>query len=651
MRQTVSSGKEQGTLSLDGAVHASRSPSRTGFDGSIVGLQRSAGNRAVLSLLGAPRVQAKSNCNCADHDPFEAEADRAAEAVVMGGLATSLSGAPAGDDDIQRKCASCEEEEPEQDAQALDADGGGGASPASSPPAAAEAPAASEPEGGLEQETAEEPGAIPTPGLIVDEGATEAPPGAMRKPDFLSALKQSVCATVDAGTAGTGESSSGCPWISHWFDYYEGKSARHLERALLKYAPEARGATTAYGYIPAVTARVEQSVAVWRETGEVTGLPEGMSPMLPGGILGGLFSMAGGLFFKARGGGPKSANPSAVRSRLGGGRSLDGGLRTRMESAFGVGFSGVRVHTDSTAGSLANDMNARAFTLGRDVAFGSGEYRPGTPAGDALIAHELAHVVQQGAGEAAAPQPKGVNPASSSLELDADNAAVAATASIWGRAVAGVQGLTADAMPRLRSGLQLQRCSKKTKPECLPEKCEQPVKTVSVDLIKFHGSTRAPAADLAVAKTVYAPCCINVVPGKQETVPEDDTKLFLGDNEIVDKPNNTCSPSSEELDVLTYATANFGIPGRFHAFYVKDSTVDARGYSCRVAGVYGESLWIHNSAAPRTLAHEMGHVLIDTADHQGICDTEANDNVMTPSDNASGEVIDKQQCTRAYNKV
>jgi len=651
VRQAVSAGKEQGAASHEAGARASLARSRRGMDGSIVGLQQSAGNRAVLSLLSSPRVQTKSNCNCSGHDSYETEADRTAEAVVSGGLAPRLSGAPSGDDEIQRKCASCEEEEREQNSPSPDSDpgGGGSATPASASATAAES---TKPEAALEQEASEEPGAAPAPGLIVDEAAVDASPGAMRKPEFLSALRQSVCSTVDAGTAGTGESSAGCPWIAHWFEYYEGKSARHLERALLKYAPEARGATNAYDYIAAVTARVRQSVAVWRETGEVTGLPEGMSPELPGGILGGVISTIGGLFFKARGGGAKNADPAAVRGRLGGWRSLDGSVRTRMESAFGVGFSGVRVHTDPTAGRLSNDMNARAFTLGRDVAFGSGEYRPGTPAGDALIAHELAHVVQQGAGESAPPQAKGVNPATGSLELDADNAAVAATASLWGRAITGLQGLTTEAMPRLRSGLQLQRCAKTTKAECLPPKCEQPVKNVTVDLIKLHGSNMTPATDLGVAKAAYAPCCINVVAGKQGAVSEADTKSLLGDDKVLDKPP-TCTASPEESAVLGNATAQFSISGRIHAFYVKDSTHDARGYSCPGgAGEYGKSVWITNDGEERTLAHEMGHVLIDdTSAHKGICDTEAKDNIMTPTNDASGQVIDKDQCEKAYGNV
>jgi hypothetical protein len=68
-----------------------------------------------------------------------------------------------------------------------------------------------------------------------------------------------------------------------------------------------------------------------------------------------------------------------------------------LQPAFGADFSGVRVHTDATAQGLSDTLNAHAFTIGTDIAFAPGEYQPGTVVGDALIAHELAHVVQQGA--------------------------------------------------------------------------------------------------------------------------------------------------------------------------------------------------------------------------------------------------------------
>ena len=68
-----------------------------------------------------------------------------------------------------------------------------------------------------------------------------------------------------------------------------------------------------------------------------------------------------------------------------------------MERGFGADFSGVRVHTDGQADTLNRSLNSRAFTTGSDVFFRSGEYNPGSRAGQELIAHELTHTVQQGA--------------------------------------------------------------------------------------------------------------------------------------------------------------------------------------------------------------------------------------------------------------
>jgi len=67
-----------------------------------------------------------------------------------------------------------------------------------------------------------------------------------------------------------------------------------------------------------------------------------------------------------------------------------------MESALGVDLGAVRIHTDTQAGTLSRQLSARAFTTGSDVFFGSGEYQPGTASGRHLLAHELAHTVQQG---------------------------------------------------------------------------------------------------------------------------------------------------------------------------------------------------------------------------------------------------------------
>src|ERR1700754_1826528 len=77
------------------------------------------------------------------------------------------------------------------------------------------------------------------------------------------------------------------------------------------------------------------------------------------------------------------------------GQSLDGDTRQFMESRFGYDFSHVRVHADSKAGESARAVNALAYTVGNDIVFRSGRYAPSSNAGRKLMAHELAHVVQQ----------------------------------------------------------------------------------------------------------------------------------------------------------------------------------------------------------------------------------------------------------------
>jgi competence ComEA-like helix-hairpin-helix protein len=80
------------------------------------------------------------------------------------------------------------------------------------------------------------------------------------------------------------------------------------------------------------------------------------------------------------------------------GRRLDPGTRASMESRFGQDFGDVRVHTDSRAAESARAVQAAAFTSGQDVVFGRDQYQAGIPSGQRLLAHELAHVVQQSGG-------------------------------------------------------------------------------------------------------------------------------------------------------------------------------------------------------------------------------------------------------------
>jgi outer membrane protein OmpA-like peptidoglycan-associated protein len=77
------------------------------------------------------------------------------------------------------------------------------------------------------------------------------------------------------------------------------------------------------------------------------------------------------------------------------GQPLDAEIQAFMEPRFGYDFSGVRVHTDTRAAESARSVNALAYTVGRDVVFGAGQYMPKTMTGKRLMAHELTHVVQQ----------------------------------------------------------------------------------------------------------------------------------------------------------------------------------------------------------------------------------------------------------------
>lgn len=92
----------------------------------------------------------------------------------------------------------------------------------------------------------------------------------------------------------------------------------------------------------------------------------------------------------------REAPPSIDRALNMPGHALPEETREQMEEAFGEDFGDVRVHTSAAAADSSDDIGARAFTVGRNIVFGDGQFRPGTAEGDRLLAHELAHVVQQG---------------------------------------------------------------------------------------------------------------------------------------------------------------------------------------------------------------------------------------------------------------
>lgn len=102
---------------------------------------------------------------------------------------------------------------------------------------------------------------------------------------------------------------------------------------------------------------------------------------------------------------PRADGPGAARAPAGavhaglvdGGQALPAPLRRDMEGRFGADFGAVRVHTGDTAAASARALRAQAYTYGADIVFDAGRYAPHSADGRRLLAHELAHTLQQGA--------------------------------------------------------------------------------------------------------------------------------------------------------------------------------------------------------------------------------------------------------------
>ncbi|MCP3899622.1 MAG: DUF4157 domain-containing protein, partial [Desulfobacteraceae bacterium] len=192
-----------------------------------------------------------------------------------------------------------------------------------------------------------------------------------------------------------------------------------------------------------------------------------LSANFPGGDDSNSLFNTGSLFFKTHNNNNPnpSTDPVQIQNQLkGSGHSLDSGTRSSMGSIFGQDFSNVRVHSDAKANNLSQSLNARAFTVGQDIAFGSGEYKPGSLVGDALIAHELAHVVQQGNKSVSLSEmPAETTGSSSNLEQEADLSAVNVVMSLWSGTKNVLSKLGKNTIPQLKSGLRLQRCDRDPK--------------------------------------------------------------------------------------------------------------------------------------------------------------------------------------------
>lgn len=302
--------------------------------------------------------------------------------------------------------------------------------------------------------------------LLVEDDAEGIESNQMRKSEFLRQLQDEVCTTVNEIIAVKNLTTDNCPYLAYWFDRYRNSDSQHLERVIHRYAPETVEATTAQDYISLCVKRAQQAAIQWLKTGEVTGIPEEVPPEslnLPEASSDQEAENVSDenqcILFKGDNSGEReTTDPQRIKARLGSGRSLDSEVQSRMGAAFQQDFSQVHLHTDDRAAKLSDSLKARAFTIGQDIAFGAGEYQPGTPIGDALIAHELAHVVQQGGAKATPETVQKNSGEQQALEEEADRSAIGVVFSLW-NGIKQVSGdISQNTIPRLKSGLRLQRC-------------------------------------------------------------------------------------------------------------------------------------------------------------------------------------------------
>lgn len=273
-------------------------------------------------------------------------------------------------------------------------------------------------------------------GVLVDDGE-KVGPGQVARSVFFDQTLPLVEAALEEELVVSGYETEDCPYFAFWVDELRKKEARELERVLARYAKP--GVSTPEGLRDAIVARVREATRTWVRTGSRPETPSGVASSDAAAPEPGP-SVQRWADSSARSSAPLP-HPRAVQRRLGAGAPLDADTRTRMERGFGADFSDVRIHADRRGGALAEELGATAFAVGRDVGFAPRRYRPGSLGGDLLLAHELAHTLQQRTARGA----ELANGDDRALEDDANRSAA--------RALLGAE----HPLPR-PGGLALQRC-------------------------------------------------------------------------------------------------------------------------------------------------------------------------------------------------
>ncbi len=287
----------------------------------------------------------------------------------------------------------------------------------------------------------QETGPVTGPAIVSD--GSVAGPDQMTQAAFLNELEITVRDVVDRELAVAGTSTRSCPYFETAMARYRGKSPAEVEQVARRYA--GIGAGGPRELVAGVAERGRLSARRWVTDGSVDDLATALGVTQTTAEATGAGSALQGF----EGPGPHDPDPTWVRSRLGRGAPLWGPHRHAMENALGVDLGQVRVHRGGSDAALARRLGHVGFTVDHHVVVDDSSLGSDPLTTSAVMAHELAHTVQQREpGPAVGAQRTG------ELESRADRAVSEAASVLAGDATAGTAG---RGVGRAR-GLQLQRC-------------------------------------------------------------------------------------------------------------------------------------------------------------------------------------------------
>ncbi|MBL7726398.1 MAG: DUF4157 domain-containing protein, partial [Dinghuibacter sp.] len=340
------------------------------------------------------------------------------------------------------------------------------------------------------------------------------------------------------------------PYIHSIFSIHQNSSPERIEALITRYAPETLTAQTAEQVIQMLKTKAFTKTREWLQNGGTAGVAAQMLGSFTGNLgaafstigagisnaAGSVVSGIGSLFFKENTGGAHlTQSPQAVMNSLGKGQPIESSTRSKMEDAFGESFSDVEIHTDNNAAKLSRNMNARAFTVGNHIAFAQGEHKPGDLMGDALMAHELAHTVQQKGGETSGAQMKGAE--YNALEADADNVAVNVMSKLNG-------GKDRNIQTKVKKGLTISRCNGGGSPSPTPSPTPGPVPPPPAPTLPPEFQVTGLPANTARYRT----------------------KIFFD-------RNSTAIAASEEAKLTAIGTGSTTVEADLHGYSSEDETV------------------------------------------------------------------------------